>query len=204
MLITETSDKVRFERAVVDDRTRLRQMFEQAPSFMALLRGPDHVFELTNAAYRQLIGHRDVLGLGVREGLPEISGQGFYELLDQIYASGEPVVGRGVPVLLRSARGGAAEARTLDILYQPLRDATGAVSGIFVEGVDITDRIAAEQARAASELQFRTFSDKMPNHVWVAGLDGGQILGEQPDRRLHRDRHRRAARVRVARDRPPG
>lgn len=171
-LVTEISEQARFERAIVDDRIRLRQMFEQAPSFMALLRGPQHVFELTNAAYRQLIGDRDVLGLSVREGLPDISGQGFYELLDRVYTTGEPYVGRGIEVQLQDS---STRTRTLDFIYQPLRDGSGAVSGVFVEGVDITDRIEAEQARAASEHQFRAFAQSVPNHVWVAGLDGGPI-----------------------------
>jgi hypothetical protein len=47
---------------------RLREMFVQSPSFSALLQGPDHRFVLTNPAYQQLIGHRDVIGLTVREG----------------------------------------------------------------------------------------------------------------------------------------
>lgn len=174
VLVTEISERARFERAIVEDRARLRQMFEQAPSFMALLSGPEHVFELTNTAYRQLIGHRDVLGLRVREGLPELAGQGFFELLDRVYASGEPYVGRGVKVLLQTTPDSPAEPRTLDFVYQPVRDGGGEVTGIFVQGVDISDRIAAEHARAASEHQFRTFAQTMPNHVWVAGLDGGQ------------------------------
>jgi PAS domain S-box-containing protein len=173
ILITETTDKVRFERAVVDERERLRQMFEQAPSFMALLGGPEHVFELANAAYRQLIGHRDVVGLAVREALPDVEGQGFYELLDEVYATGEPYLGRGARVLLQAEPHGAAEERLLDFLYQPVRDATGAVSGIFVEGIDITDRLRADRAREASELQFRALAESMPNHVWAALPDGG-------------------------------
>lgn len=66
----------------------LSQMFDQTPGFMALMRGPDHVFELTNAAYQRLIGDRRVIGKSVREALPELQGQGFFEQLDHVYRTG--------------------------------------------------------------------------------------------------------------------
>ena len=76
----------------------LSQMFEQAPSFMALMSEPDHVFELTNTAYQRLIGNRQVIGKSVRDALPELEGQGFFELLDQVYKTGEPYRGQGMKV----------------------------------------------------------------------------------------------------------
>ena len=74
---------------------RLREMFVQSPSFSALLQGPEHRFVLTNPAYQQLIGHRNVIGLTVREAVPEVERQGFIDLLDNVFATGEAFVGRG-------------------------------------------------------------------------------------------------------------
>ena len=98
--------------AVQEDNLRLsaRQaflmdLFAQSPGFMAVLRGDDHVFELANAAYIDLVGGRDVRGLPVRKALPELAGQGFFELLDQVRDTGNPFVGRGMPVELRDANG---------------------------------------------------------------------------------------------------
>ncbi|TIP31824.1 MAG: PAS domain-containing sensor histidine kinase, partial [Mesorhizobium sp.] len=62
----------------------LALMFDQAPGFMTLLSEPGHVFQLTNAAYQRLIGQRQVIGKPVREALPELEGQGFFELLDRV------------------------------------------------------------------------------------------------------------------------
>ena len=104
-IVTETTAKAIARRWQAGERERQRQMFEQAPGFMAVLTGPNHVFELTNAAYRQMIGHRDVLGQPVQEALPDIGGQGFFELLDQVYATGEPFVGTSMRAeLQRQAR----------------------------------------------------------------------------------------------------
>ena len=66
-----------------DELLRLREMFAQSPSFSALLRGPDHRFVLVNPAYQKLIGQRAVIGLPVREALPEVESQGFLKLLDE-------------------------------------------------------------------------------------------------------------------------
>ena len=71
---------------------------------MAVLRGPDHVFELANAAYFKLIGERDILGKPIAEALPEVREQGFIELLDSVLGTGEPHVGTAVPVLLQTRR----------------------------------------------------------------------------------------------------
>jgi len=126
---------------------RLRSMFEQAPGFTAVLKGPDHVFELTNAAYRHLIGERDVIGRPVREALPDIAGQGYFELLDRVYRTAEPFVGKRLPVSLRASPDGPLEERVLDFVYQPILDTSGGVGGIFVQGNDITEQARAEAER---------------------------------------------------------
>jgi len=128
------------------ERSRLASIFVQAPAFIATLRGPEHVFELANPQYDQLVGHREILGKPVREALPEIEGQGFFELLDQVYATGQPFVGNEVLVLLRREKGGPLERRYLNFVYQPLLDTDGSVSGIFAHGVDITDQVETAQA----------------------------------------------------------
>ncbi|WP_189526750.1 PAS domain-containing protein, partial [Mesorhizobium sp. M7A.F.Ca.ET.027.03.2.1] len=112
-------------------KTVLSQMFEQAPSFMALMSEPNHVFELTNTAYQRLIGDRQVIGKSVRDALPELEGQGFYELLDQVYETGEPYRGRAVKVALRKGDE-PAEERILDFVYQPIKADDGRITAIFV------------------------------------------------------------------------
>jgi PAS domain S-box-containing protein len=124
----------------------MREMFARSPSFSALLQGPEHRFVLTNPAYHQLIGHRNVIGLTVREAVPEVEGQGFLELLDNVFASGEPFVGKDVKIVLQRTPGGNEETRFLDFVYQPIKDESGKVTAIFVEGLDVTERRATEQA----------------------------------------------------------
>jgi PAS domain S-box-containing protein len=68
--------------------------------------------------------------------------------------------------------GGPVTERFVDFVYQPITGADGAVTGIFVDGVDVTDRVKAQDAINASENQFRTFAQVMPNHVWTAPPSG--------------------------------
>lgn len=126
----------------------LRRLFEQTPGFAAVLRGPTHVFELVNPAYTAVVGHRDVVGKTVADGLPEVAGQGFVALLDEVYRTGVPYVGRGVPVTLRSAPDGPLQDLVLDFVYQPIVGPEGSVTGIFVQGNDITEQRRLEQERA--------------------------------------------------------
>ena len=173
-------------RALTEERGLLRQLFEQAPGFVCFLRGPGHVFELANASYQQLVGHRPILGKPLREALPEVEAQGFVELLDRVSRTGVPFVGRGVKVLVQQAPGGALEERFLDFVYQPITGAGGEVSGIFVQGIDITAQLRAEEERGAlleaeraararaeaAERQHRFLAEAIPQQVWTALPDG--------------------------------
>jgi signal transduction histidine kinase/CheY-like chemotaxis protein len=127
------------------ERDRLRSLFRQAPSFIAVLGGPSHVFELVNESYLQLVGHRDIEGKAVRDALPEVAGQGFFELLDEVFHSRKPYVGKGVQLSIQPEAGGPVVSRYLDFVYQPILDASGRSSGVFVEGYDVTEKLEAEQ-----------------------------------------------------------
>lgn len=133
-------------RRLMAETEFLRQLFEQAPGFIFVMRGPDHVFELANAAFQKLIGHRDLHQKPARQVLPDIEGQGFFELLDEVYRTGEAFVGKERPVQLKRKPDSPSEERFVDFVYQPLIDAENNVIGVFCEGSDVTERVLAEKA----------------------------------------------------------
>ncbi|MBK4738436.1 hybrid sensor histidine kinase/response regulator [Noviherbaspirillum pedocola] len=141
--LEEATRALQLARELQLDKNHLLQLFEQAPGFICVLRGRDHVFDLANRAYRSLIGERDVVGKSVAEALPEVAAQGFITLLDQVYASGEPFIGSEMALDIRQSDGTAVTSY-LDFVYQPIRDAEGRVSGIFVQGSDVTARKLAQ------------------------------------------------------------
>lgn len=126
------------------ERRRLTELFMQAPGFVAVLGGPDHVFEMVNHAYVQLIGQRDVLGKSVRDALPELAPQGFLDVLDHVYVTGETYEGREAMVQLRRD-GGELETAYLNFVQQPIRDDDGHVMGVFIQGHEVTETVRANQ-----------------------------------------------------------
>ncbi|UIJ45997.1 PAS domain-containing protein [Sphingomonas cannabina] len=147
----ETTAYVLAERERRIEIERMRELFQQTPGAVAVLHGPDHVFELGNDAYMELIGHRPILGMTVAEALPEVVEQGFVDLLDSVYATGKAFRASAQPVRLIRTPGAEPEERILDFVYQPIRNRAGEVSDIFVQATDVTDRARAEQAARASE-----------------------------------------------------
>ena len=140
-----SEDVLRRAETVQIQVQQLRNLFMQAPSFMAVLRGPNHVFDLANNAYAQLIGHREVIGLPAGTALQEMVEQGFVELLDRVLQTREAFVGRRVKVALQREVGAPLEERYLDFVYQPIVDPDGTAAGVFVEGVDMTEQVQADE-----------------------------------------------------------
>jgi len=144
-IVIETTDRVLADRRTAEEQEKQRQLLLQMPGFVSVLRGPSHIYEYVNQAYLTIGGDRNYLGRSVRDVFPELAGQGFYELLDRVYATGERYVAHGAPIRLM----GEDEDRYIDFLYEPIRDAGGLVSGIFVGGYDATTAYRANAALQA-------------------------------------------------------
>ena len=165
--------QVRAQQYHAQEIDRLREMFRQAPGAVAILSGPNHIYEIANESYFELVGQRrDILGKPLAQALPEMAAQGFVELLDKVYATGEPYVGRGVEVTINRGDTGAPERRHIDFVYQPVRNALGAVSDIFVEATDVTERVLAEATLRESEQRFRLVADSAPVMLWMGDQNG--------------------------------
>jgi len=139
------AERDRLVRELETANERMRDIFHRAPAIMCVMRGPEHVIELANQRYLELTGARAVVGLALRRALPELEGQGFIELLDQVYRGGEAVEGGNVRILLDGAPEGALDEHFLDFVCLPLRELDGAVSGVLLHGVDVTERTRANR-----------------------------------------------------------
>lgn len=123
----------------------LNRLFEQAPGFLCLMRGPEHRFELANKAYLQLVGHKEIIGRRVVDVMPELVSQGILDKLDAVYKTGVPFNGRAVPVQLKRMSESQTEQCYLDFIYQPIRDDAGNVTGILTQGNDVTEAFLLAQ-----------------------------------------------------------
>lgn len=119
-------------------RGELERLIEQAPAAIATLDGPEHVFRTANPRYRQLLGNRPLVGRTMRDALPELAEQPMLlDLLDEVYRTGTPHEGRGVPVMIDRTGTGKLEPGVFDFVYQPLLDESGVTTGILVHAVEI-------------------------------------------------------------------
>lgn len=162
----------RLRKATELARERLQDLFMQAPAVICVLRGPNHVYELANPLYHQLVGQRTLLGLSVREALPELEGQGFYELLDQVYTTGQPFLGTEVKVTLDRGNDGQMEEGSFNFVYQPTRNEWEQIDGILVHAVEVTEQIQSRKLLQDSEQRLRVMAESMPQKIFTAQPNG--------------------------------
>lgn len=181
------AERERLLRSLEVERTRLTSIFTKVSAFVATMRGPEHVFDLVNPAYMRLVGHRDLIGKTVRQAFPDIEGQGYYEIIERVYQTGEPFEGRELPVTLQLRPDVPPEERFIDLLHHPLFDEDGRVSGVFTHGIDITDQVrarkAAEEANRIKDEFLTTLSHELRTPLtsilgWTSMLASGQLQGD--------------------------
>ncbi len=127
----------------------LRDVFDQAPGFTAILEGPEHRFVLANRAFRALRGIHDLIGTRLADALPEWGSNGFAAQLDAVAASGAPFIGTGVKLDFGAEPSADTGNRFFDLFYQPIVAPEGTVSGVFVQGHDVTAQVTAQERQSA-------------------------------------------------------
>ena len=129
---------------VLKERQVLHNFFIQTPAMLAILKGPEYVFELANPLYRQFIGNRNPVGQKLIEALPELEGQGFIEILDTVYKTGEPFTGTEMPAIIEKSKG-KPEQVFLNVNFQAFNDTKGDTEGILVFAYDVTTQVTARK-----------------------------------------------------------
>jgi hypothetical protein len=176
-IVIETTQRVLADRRAVAEQARQRQLLSQMPGFVAVVAGPEHVFDYVNEAYVKIAGRSDFVGSSVREAFPDLAGQGYYELLDQVYATGETVVTRGMELRLQ----GSDEVQFIDFVYQPIRNDEGHVTGIFVGGYEVTEAHRAAAALRASEASLRELNADLERKIIERTQARGRTWQVSPD-----------------------
>ncbi|MFN7995769.1 MAG: response regulator [Bryobacteraceae bacterium] len=169
-------------REAEQERQRWKDLLENAPAGMAVLRGPDHEFVIVNEEYARATGRPGPAyfrGKRFREVFPELVGQGLLDIFTRVYESGEPVVGKSVPLKLDFSGNGQMEERFFNCAYQPTWGAAGEIDSLLIHQVDVTEEVIAQRRLEESEAQFRSLADSIPNLAWIAGVDGSRLWFNQ-------------------------
>ncbi len=150
--------------------------FEAAPGFIAVFHGPEHRWVFANRAFERLFPNRAISGETARSAFPETAVQGFPALMDRVFTTGERYVGEQVPMALDSSEQDTPRQLFLDFVYEPIRDEDGTVTGIFLEGYDVTKRVLAEAALREREARYNTLFDSIDEGFCIIEMifDDGQ------------------------------
>jgi PAS domain S-box-containing protein len=146
------------------EREALRRVVAQLPAAVAVYEGPELRFRAMSAAYRRIIGDRDVIGVPIREALSELSGdEDFFALIEYVRDTGETITRAGVPARWASRNDGVVEERVVDLVYAPLRgsnaDGPSRVEGVIALVLDVTARARAEDALRENEQRYRQLAE---------------------------------------------
>ncbi|MEO7768392.1 MAG: PAS domain-containing sensor histidine kinase, partial [Ferruginibacter sp.] len=155
------------ERGFEQERQRFNDMFVQAPSIIGVLKGPQHLFEMTNPLYLELIGNTDVIGKPVKEVMPEMEELGFMKILDGVFETGQPFSANEMPVKLDNKHNGNLTDVYLNIIYQAYRNNVGKIEGIFFFAVNVTEQVLSRKKIEESERQYRRIVETAQEGIWI-------------------------------------
>ena len=171
VVATEVTQQVIAKIALQESEQRFRNLIEEAPVAISLLVGEDMVIELPNEAMLKIWGKGNtIVGKPLQQALPELEGQPFLELLQDVYAT-------GIEYSSQEARAdlvvdGQLRTYYFNFTYKPLRNAAGEVYAILDLAMDVTDQVLTRRAIEESELRFRTLMETISQMTWTNTPDG--------------------------------
>lgn len=135
-------------------------MFMQSPAHIHVFRGPEHVVEFFHPLGIKFIG-RDITGKKIREALPELAGQGFFEMLDSVYNEGKTIQVANSKAVLKD-KDGRDRDYYFNITYLPWLDLDGRPQGVLQFTFEVTDTVEHRLKAEANEKKFRSIAQQAP------------------------------------------
>jgi signal transduction histidine kinase/PAS domain-containing protein len=132
-------------RQIEQQSARTTRLIQEAPAAIAMLDGPQLVFEVLNADYQALFPDRVLQGKPILEALPELLDGPGGALLRQVYDTGVTFEGRELLMHFARPGDGQLEARYFDFIYQARYDAAGEIDGLLLFGFEVTPQVVARQ-----------------------------------------------------------
>jgi PAS domain S-box-containing protein len=168
----DVTEKVVSRSRIQLERVKLEAVFANASAALAIVRGPDAIFEKANESYLNLFDRRKLIGKPLLEALPELKDQKFPDLILHVLNTGEPYIENEARAELRRSEHGELEVRYFDQSYSRILDEQRKPYGVLIQATDVTERVHSRRKLAESERQFRLMADVMPQVVWTAQPDG--------------------------------
>ena len=177
------------EKRLEKERKLLHNFFTQAPALFAILKGPNYVFEFANPSFMEFVGNHNLIDKTLLEALPEVAGQGFIELLDNVYNTGISFTRKEMPIKVDKGCG-KLEQFYVNFTYQAFTNDKGESEGILVFAYDVTEQINARNLIEANGLMINNIymnapasicTVKGPTHIYELVNPAYQKLFENRD-----------------------
>ncbi|MCD9855389.1 PAS domain-containing protein [Epilithonimonas sp. JDS] len=171
VVATETTDQVLAERKVAETEYKFETLIKEADYAIGLYAGKDHIIEVANDKILNAWGKTNaVIGKKIREGIPELEGQPFLQILKDVYETGETYSASEDKVLLE--KNGKLETFYYNFSYKPLKNENGEVYAILNFATDVTDLVLAKKQVQDNEDKYKNLADSLPIIIWTADKDG--------------------------------
>lgn len=168
----DITEQVVARKKIEASESLFRNILEQAPDPILILKGDDMVLTVANEPlFRVWNVDRSVIGKSFLEILPEMKGQGFFEMLQDVYFNNKIVKGEESPAIFYE-RDGTQRTVYFNFTYQPYRELDGTISGVLVLATDVTQQVLARRKIEESEERFRTLTTAIPQIVWTTDSVG--------------------------------
>ena len=163
----ETTNSVITGRRLAKSASNLNNIILKAPVAMCILRGPEYVVETANQRMIEFWGKsaEDLLYKPIFEGLPEARQQGFEELLNKVYTTGETYTAYSVPVVL--PRNGEMKTVYVNYVYEPFREEDDTITGIMAVATEVTAQVLASKKLQENEQRVRAIIENAPFPIGV-------------------------------------
>jgi PAS domain S-box-containing protein len=150
----DITERERMEKALAGSEEKLQQVFAQAPVAIVVLRGPQFVVEMANPSYLALLPGKQLVGRPFADIVPEL-GRDVWEAFHRVLETGEPFVANEWHVPYDRNGDGVMEDVWFNVVYHPLRDTEGKVTGMVAVCSDVSVQVRARQEleRANRELE---------------------------------------------------
>ena len=175
VMATDVTQQVISRKKMELQALMVENLLMEAPAFICTLIGPNHVFGLVNERYQSLFGKRKIQGKPIMVALPELEGQGFDLILDNVYKNGEFFLGIDVPITLSRDENLAPEERFFNFSYQPMYNENNEIYSILAFGYEVTSQALINKKIKESESHFRMIAELMPEKVINATSEGNVI-----------------------------
>jgi PAS domain S-box-containing protein len=184
LVFRDITDRMRMMR---DEAVRaaVREILEHVPISISVMRGPEHRIEMVNALARRSLAGREIEGMPIRSAVPELDGQGYFELLDQVYQTGQPYEGRELKVVYELSPETGPVTAYLNVIYQPIFETNGQVAGLITLSVDVTDLVTERQRHARQARERDAVLQQLVEGVIITDAEGRITFVNDAAARLH-------------------